>query len=134
MAPALSKQFLDIQATIECRFTLKHARGMITTYIHWLYSSPFVRCKTTRTDQNQSGIKTSGSKMSTFLRAPSISCFFRTPTSKYFCFLQAFLRFYQCLQSIYRICLLHVLFYLFILFILYLILNTTGYLPVHNKI
>ena len=30
-APALSKEFLDIQATIECRFTVKHVCGMIRT-------------------------------------------------------------------------------------------------------
>ena len=29
--PALSKEFLDIQATIECEFTLKCVRDMITT-------------------------------------------------------------------------------------------------------
>ena len=28
----LSKKFLDIQATIECGFTLRHIRGMIRTY------------------------------------------------------------------------------------------------------
>ena len=32
MAPALSKEFLDIQATIECGFTLKLVRDMIKTY------------------------------------------------------------------------------------------------------
>ena len=31
-APVLSKKFLDIQATIECRFTLKSVRSMIRTY------------------------------------------------------------------------------------------------------
>ena len=31
-APASSKEFLDIQATIECGFTLKHVRDMIKTY------------------------------------------------------------------------------------------------------
>ena len=30
-APASSKEFLDIQATIECGFTLKRVRGMIRT-------------------------------------------------------------------------------------------------------
>ena len=30
--PVLSKEFLDIQATIECRFTLKCVRDMIRTY------------------------------------------------------------------------------------------------------
>ena len=30
--PALSKEFLDIQATIECEFTLKCVRDMIRTY------------------------------------------------------------------------------------------------------
>ena len=36
--PVSSKEFLDIQATIECRFTLKHLRDMIITYkqIHCL--------------------------------------------------------------------------------------------------
>ena len=29
---ASSKEFFDIQATIECRFTLKHVRDMIITY------------------------------------------------------------------------------------------------------
>ena len=33
IAPVLSKEFLDIQATIECRFTLKSVRDMIITYI-----------------------------------------------------------------------------------------------------
>ena len=32
-APASSKEFLDIQATIECGFTLKRVRDMIKTYI-----------------------------------------------------------------------------------------------------
>ena len=31
-APASSKEFLDIQATIECGFALKHVRNMIRTY------------------------------------------------------------------------------------------------------
>ena len=31
-APALSNEFLDIQATIECGFTLKHVRGMTRRY------------------------------------------------------------------------------------------------------
>ena len=31
-APALSKEFLDIQATIECEFTLKRARDTTRTY------------------------------------------------------------------------------------------------------
>ena len=31
-APASSKEFLDIQATIECGFTLKRVRDMIITY------------------------------------------------------------------------------------------------------
>ena len=30
--PVLSKEFLDIQATTECRFTLKCAHDMIITY------------------------------------------------------------------------------------------------------
>ena len=31
-APVSSKEFLDIQATIECRFTLERVRDMIRTY------------------------------------------------------------------------------------------------------
>ena len=31
-APASSKEFFDIQATIECGFTLKRVRDMIRTY------------------------------------------------------------------------------------------------------
>ena len=31
-APALSKEFLDVQATIECGFTLKRVRDMTRTY------------------------------------------------------------------------------------------------------
>ena len=30
--PHLSKEFLDIQATIGCRFTLKHVRDKTITY------------------------------------------------------------------------------------------------------
>ena len=33
-APASSKEFLDIQATIECGFTLKRVRDMTRTYRH----------------------------------------------------------------------------------------------------
>ena len=32
LPPALSKEFLDIQGTIECGFTLKHVRDMTRTY------------------------------------------------------------------------------------------------------
>ena len=32
IAPVLSRKFLDIQTTIECRFTLKDVRDMILTY------------------------------------------------------------------------------------------------------
>ena len=32
LTPASSKEFLDIQATIECGFTLKRVRDMIKTY------------------------------------------------------------------------------------------------------
>ena len=37
IAPVLSKEFLDIQANIECGFTLKRICDMITTYsqMHW---------------------------------------------------------------------------------------------------
>ena len=34
-APASSKEFLDIQATIECGFTLKRLRDMIRIYSHY---------------------------------------------------------------------------------------------------
>ena len=34
MAPPSSKEFLDIQATIECGFTLKRVRDMTKTYSH----------------------------------------------------------------------------------------------------
>ena len=43
-APALSKEFLDIQATIECGFTLKRVRDMTRTYsqlIILIYSEYF---------------------------------------------------------------------------------------------
>ena len=32
--PPSSKEFLDIQATIECGFTLKRVRGITRTYSH----------------------------------------------------------------------------------------------------
>ena len=32
MAPVLSKEFLDIQGTIECRYTLKRVHGIIIAY------------------------------------------------------------------------------------------------------
>ena len=32
IAPASSKEFLGIQETLECGFTLKHVRDMIRTY------------------------------------------------------------------------------------------------------
>ena len=32
MGSVSSKEFLDIQATLECRFTLKRVRDMIITY------------------------------------------------------------------------------------------------------
>ena len=34
IAPVLSEEFLDIQATIECRVTLKRVSDMIITYSH----------------------------------------------------------------------------------------------------
>ena len=37
--PVSSKEFLDIQATIECGFTLKHVREMIRTYSEDLLSA-----------------------------------------------------------------------------------------------
>ena len=41
MAPASSKDFLDIQASIECRFTLKLIRDMIITYSLIFLMKPF---------------------------------------------------------------------------------------------
>ena len=32
IAPVPSKEFFDIQATVECRFTLRRVRDMIITY------------------------------------------------------------------------------------------------------
>ena len=43
MAPASSKGFLDIQATVECGFTLKLVRDMIKTYNH--SDGVFDKCK-----------------------------------------------------------------------------------------
>ena len=37
MASVSSKEFLNIQTTIECRFTLKRLRDMIRTYNHHTY-------------------------------------------------------------------------------------------------
>ena len=42
-APASSKEFLDIQATIECGFTLKRVRDMRRTYNHVCY---YIICMT----------------------------------------------------------------------------------------
>ena len=36
-APVSSKEFLDIQANIECGFTVKRVRDMTRTYSHYLY-------------------------------------------------------------------------------------------------
>ena len=36
-APASSKEFLDIQANIECGFTLKRVGDMTRTYSHYYY-------------------------------------------------------------------------------------------------
>ena len=44
-APASSKEFLDIQATIECGFTLKRVRDMIITYSQADYSSKITEIK-----------------------------------------------------------------------------------------
>ena len=45
----LSKEFLDIQAAVECRFTLKLVHDMIMTYSQYFYE---------RSDQNLSFIRT----------------------------------------------------------------------------
>ena len=41
MAPVSSKEFLDIQATIECGFTLKRVRDKIRTYSQELICPKF---------------------------------------------------------------------------------------------
>ena len=41
IAAVLSKEFLDIQAHIECRFTLKRVCDMIITYSQWLFCQIF---------------------------------------------------------------------------------------------
>ena len=41
--PVSSKEFLDIQATIECRFTLKRVHDMTRTYSHEYYVSSLQR-------------------------------------------------------------------------------------------
>ena len=40
-APASSKEFLDIQATIECRFTLKRVRDMTRTYSQMYHTDKY---------------------------------------------------------------------------------------------
>ena len=40
--PASSKEFLDIEATIVCGFTLKRVRDMIRTYSHVHYIAQFL--------------------------------------------------------------------------------------------
>ena len=44
-APASSKEFLDIQATIECGFTLKRVRDMTRTYSQFLSASKFEKAR-----------------------------------------------------------------------------------------
>ena len=46
IAPVLSKKFLDIQATVEYGFTLKHVHDMIRTYILSLMLSQLICYKT----------------------------------------------------------------------------------------
>ena len=41
VAPVSRKEFLDIQATIECRFSLKLEREMIITYSQDFHSCEF---------------------------------------------------------------------------------------------
>ena len=40
--PVSSKEFLDIQATMECAFTLKHVRDMIRTYSQIAFYITFI--------------------------------------------------------------------------------------------
>ena len=47
-APASSKEFLGIQATIECGFTLKRVRDMIITYNHYYCSCYYYHNKNVR--------------------------------------------------------------------------------------
>ena len=42
IAPVLSKEVLDIQATTVCGFTLKRVRDMIRTYSHVHYIAQFL--------------------------------------------------------------------------------------------
>ena len=44
--PVLSKEFLDIQANIECTFTLKCGRDMVRTYnpLHNFHFQDFLPC------------------------------------------------------------------------------------------
>ena len=47
-APVSSKEFLDIQATVESGFTLKRVRDMIRTYSHgvnYFFFKPYCRAK-----------------------------------------------------------------------------------------
>ena len=41
IASVLSKEFLDIQATIECGFTLKRVRDMLITYSQMPYTDKY---------------------------------------------------------------------------------------------
>ena len=42
-APVLSKEFLDIQRTIECRFTVKRVHDMIRTYSQMHHTDKYSR-------------------------------------------------------------------------------------------
>ena len=47
-APASSKEFLDIQATIECGFTLKRVRDMIRTFSRLILHTNFSKSEKAR--------------------------------------------------------------------------------------
>ena len=87
-APASSKEFLDIQATIECGFTLKRVRDMIKTYSDVIIFSAiiFLQILTIRSSNalhNESTVVASSStnkKIAKFsMRIMLLLCFFITP-------------------------------------------------------
>ena len=53
MAPAQSKDFLAIQASIECRFTLKLVYDIIITYNLYLEFKPFKTPGVVEIDRNK---------------------------------------------------------------------------------
>ena len=82
MAPASSKEFLDIQASIECRFTLKLIRDMITTYTKLFFLQTFKNCDLVFLKSKRFPVSANPFKMSTakaIVNTPpstSIGCFY----------------------------------------------------------